>query len=132
MKKLLLFATAIVLIAAVSSSCKKDKQTTAQKVQHNWTLVSETDNSHDVSGDNIDTTAGVQGDFINFNVNGTLTSQFDGAADNGIYILTSDTEISINGIAFTIKTLTATQFVLYFKQVLSSTDYVETTINLKR
>ena len=132
MKKVFLFTTAIILLTLVFSSCKKDKaQTTTQKVQHNWTFVSETDNSHDATGDNIDTIAGIQGDFVNFNANGTLTSQFDGSADSGIYIVSSDTEISIDTEVFTIKTLTDTQFVLYAKEG-SATEYDETTITLKR
>lgn len=101
-------------------------------MQHNWTVVNEIDNSHDASGDNIDTIAGVSGDFINFNSNGTFTSQFDGSTDNGTYSLISDTQISLNGQTFTIKTLTDTQFVLYGKDVISATEYDESTINLKR
>ena len=56
MKKVFLFTTAIILLAAVFSSCKKDKkQTTAQKVQHNWTVINEIDNFHDATGDDITT-----------------------------------------------------------------------------
>jgi hypothetical protein len=133
MKKVFLFTTAIILLTLVFSSCKKDKaQTTAQKVQHNWNFVSVIDNSHDATGDDITTTNGVSGDFMNFVSNGTISSQFDGEASGGIYTIPNDTEILIDGQTFTIKTLTDTQFVLYIKDVISATDYDEETINLKR
>ncbi|MEP6927235.1 MAG: hypothetical protein ABI834_06335 [Ginsengibacter sp.] len=133
MKKVFLFATTVILLASVLSSCKKDKaETTAQKVQHNWTIVNEIDNFHDASGDHIDTINGVAGDFINFNSNGTVTSHFDGSDDSGNYSLLNDTQISINGLTFTIKTLTDSQLVLYVKDVISSDEYDEETINLKR
>lgn len=131
MKKVFVFTTAIILLASVFSSCKKDKQSTAQKLQHNWTIVSEIDNFHDASGDDITTTVGVQGDFINFNANGTITSQFDGSSDSGIYVLISDSQISINGQTLTINTLTDSQFVLYAKEG-TATQYTEITINLTR
>ena len=132
MKKILPLATAIFLLGMLSLSCKKAKETTAQKLQHKWTIISEVDNSHDSGGDNIDTSVGVPGDFLNFNANGTVASQFEGAADNVSYSLISDTEISISGETFTIKTLNDTQLVLYIKNVVSATDYDESTINLKR
>ena len=132
MKKILSLIAPIILLSLISFSCKKTKETTAQKLQHKWTIVSEVDNSHDSGGDDIDTSVGVPGDFLNFNANGTVTSQFEGAADNVTYSLISDTEISISGETFTIKTLNDTQLVLYVKDVISATDYDESTINLKR
>ena len=66
MKKVFLCTTAIILIASVFTSCKKDKaETAAQNVQHNWTLVRVVHNSHDANGDNINTTAAASGDFMN-------------------------------------------------------------------
>ena len=133
MKKVLLFTTAIILMASVFSSCKKNKsETTSQKVQHNWTLVSIIDNSHDASGDNIVTTAAVSGDFMNFNTNGTATFQIDATPGTSSYSIVSDTQILLATETFTIKTLTSTQLVLYIKDVISATDYDEETINLKR
>jgi hypothetical protein len=131
MKKVFLFTMATILLASVFTSCKKDKQTTAQKLQHNWTFINEIDNSHDASGDNIDTIAGVTGDFFNFSSNGTVSSQFDGSTDTVPYTLMSDTQVSVIGEVFTIKTLTDTQLILYAKDG-SATEYDETTINLKR
>ncbi len=129
-KKFLIFAS-IILSASVLFSCKKDKETTAQKVQHNWTIVSEIDNFHDASGDNRDTTISVPGDFINFNSNGNYTSQFQGTSSSGIYSIISSSQIIIDGDTATIKTLTDSQFVLYAKQG-TATEYDEITINLKR
>jgi hypothetical protein len=133
MKKVFLFTTAMVLLAAVFSSCKKNKtETTTQKLQHNWTLVSIIDNSHDASGDDIVTTTATAGDFMNFNANGTATFQFDATPGTVSYSIISDTEILLATETFTVKTLTNTQLVLYVKDVISATDYDEETINLKR
>lgn len=132
MKKIFSLATAIVLLSLVFFSCKKAKETTSQKLKHKWTIVSEVDNSHDSGGDDINTSVGIAGDFLNFNANGTVTSQFEGSADTSTYSLISDTEISISGETFTIKTLSDTQLVLYVRNTISATDYDESTVNLKR
>ena len=133
MKKVFLCTTAIILIASVFTSCKKDKaQTTTQKVQHNWTLVSVVDNSHDANGDNIDTTAAVSGDFMNFSSNGTVSLQVGGQPGTVSYSMVSDTQLLFATETFTIKTLTDTQLVLYIKDAISATDYDEETINLQR
>jgi hypothetical protein len=132
MKKVFLFTTAIILLTIVFTSCKKNKtETVTQRVQHNWTLVSIIDNSHDVSGDNFDT-SGIAGDFVNFNANGTAALQIEGQTGTVSYSITSDTQILLATQTYTIKTLTDTQLILYTKEVISSTDYDEETINLKR
>jgi ABC-type oligopeptide transport system substrate-binding subunit len=131
MKKVL-FTVSVILLALISSSCKKDKETTAQKLQHNWTIVSEVDNSHDASGDNINTITAASGDYVNFSSNGTVTSQFNGFTSTAAYSLISDTQISIDGETFTIKVLSGSQLVLYIKDDTSATEYDETTLNLKR
>lgn len=132
MKKLLLFVL-ITMTAMSFSSCKKDKtETTTEKVQHKWTLVSVVDNYHDSSGDDITTTPGSTGDYITFNSNGTVTTVVSGATESGNYSITSDTQITIEGDIYTIKKLTGSEFVLYSKTDISSTEYEEVTINLKR
>jgi len=133
MKKVFLCTTAIILIASVFTSCKKDKaQTATQKVQHNWTLVNVVDNSHDANGDNIQTTTAASGDFMDFKSNGTVSFQIDGQPGTVSYSMVSDTQLLFATETFTIKTLTDTQLVLYIKDVVSATDYDEETINLSR
>ncbi len=134
MKKILLFTAFITLISLSFTSCKKkDKEeTTTEKVQHKWTLVTVVSNSHDAGGDNIITIPGSPGDYINFNSNGTYTSFTGGTSDSGNYSIVSDSQISIDGDVYTIKTLTSAQFVLYFKDEISATEYDEATINLSR
>lgn len=132
MKKIFLTAITLIVFGALFFSCKKDKESTAKKLQHNWSIVNEIDNFHDASGDHMDTIPGVAGDYINFSSNGTVTSQFDGTSDNSTYTLTDDTHIVVNSASYTIKTLTDKQFVLYIRQDLSSTEYEEQNINLKR
>ena len=133
MKKIFLFATGVILLGSAFTSCKKkDKpETVAQKLQHNWIVVNVITNYHDASGDNIENIPGTSADFINFNANGTVTSHFDGSDDNGTYAVISDTQVSINGQTYTIKTISSTQLVLYAKEG-TATQYDEITINLKR
>jgi hypothetical protein len=133
MKKILLFTTAIVLLAFSFSSCKKkDKETTAVKIQHQWTIVNYIDNNHDAGGDNIETTNPTSGDFINFSSDGTANFQLDGATGTSSYSLIGDTQILLGTETYTIKTLTDTQLTLYSKDVISSTEFEEFTVNMIR
>lgn len=133
MKKAFRLAVAILLLASIFPACKKDKaQTATQKVQHNWTLVSIVDNSHDASGDDIQTTNGISGDYMNFSSGGTVTFQITGQMGTSSYSMVNDTQILLATETYTIKILTNSQLVLYVKDVTSSTDYDEETINLKR
>ncbi len=132
MKKVFLFSFLFILLAFVFSSCKKDSpQTTAQKLQHTWSIITVTTNEHDGS-DDIMTYKGEAGDFITFSSDGTLTSFSDGTSEKVPYVLTDDTHISIAGDTYTIQTLTNSILTLYFKQVISNTQFYEETINLKR
>ncbi|MEO7121002.1 MAG: hypothetical protein ABIY62_07895 [Ginsengibacter sp.] len=133
MRKKSLFLTTLVLAVFFFTSCKKDKpQTTVQKVQNKWTYVNSVENDHDSTGDHITTTPGASGDYIQFNSDGTVISVVDGQSDSVSYSVISDTQISIDSELYTIKTLSSNQFVLYFKQTVSSTEYSEVTINLKK
>ena len=133
MKKVFLFTTAVILLISIFSSCKKDKaQTTAQKVQHKWAVVSIIDNSHDATGDYADTLTGTSDDFMNFSSNGTATIQIQGQSSPFSYSIISDSQILLATETYTIETLTDAQLVLYVKDVISSTEYDEETINLKR
>src|SRR5664279_2375195 len=122
MKKVILSTTAIILLASLFLSCaKKDKpETVSQKLQHNWTIINEIDNSHDASGDHIETMTAITGDYINFSSTGTVTSQFRGLPGSATYSLINDTQILINGRTSTIKTLTDTQLVFYDKEEISA------------
>ncbi|MDQ2721517.1 MAG: hypothetical protein M3Z26_17405 [Bacteroidota bacterium] len=134
MKKLLSIAISLIFLTFIFSCGKKDQpQTTAQKVQNKWTIVNIIDNTHDSSGDQRDTIVGTPGvDFFNFGANGSLTGHLMGGDANGNYSIVSNTQISINGQVFTINALTGSQFVLYGKNVVSTTEYDEETINMKR
>jgi hypothetical protein len=133
MKKAFLLTASFILLALVFSSCKKEKtKTTTEKLQYNWTIVNYVENYHDASGDNIETTNASTGDFMNFGANATMTFQIYGQTGTGPYSLTSDTQLLIAAGTFTIKTLNDTQLVLYSKEVYSSTEYDEVTINLTK
>lgn len=134
MKNFFLLTAFITLVSFSFTSCKKkDKvETTTEKVQHKWTLVNVVSNSHDSGGDHIITIPGSAGDYVDFNSNGTYTSLTGGTSDSGNYSVVSDSQISIDGDVYTIKTLTSAQFVLYLKDETSATEYDEATINLSR
>lgn len=138
MKKLLLSTASFILLAFVFSACKKNKeetaQTVAQKLQYNWTIDNYIYNYHDADGDERDTIPGVPGDFMNFKADGTLTTHFEGEEGNGIYLVISNTQVSINGQTFTIKSLTSTQLVIYSKGIDPDFpgEYEEETLNLSR
>lgn len=133
MRKKSFFLATLILTVFIFSSCKKDKtQTTAQKVQYKWTYVNSVENDHDASGDDISTTPGAAGDYVQFNSNGTVISMIDGQSDTVSYSVISDSQISIDSELYTIKALSSSQLVLYYKQTISSTEYSEVTLNLKR
>lgn len=132
MKRTNLFTIAILSLSLFFLSCKKDKESTTEKLQHTWTIQSTVENTHDSSGDDIVTTPGTSGDFITFNSDGTVTSHLDGTDDSGQYVVLNDNEVTIEGETFTIKTLTSNTLVLYVKLSSSDTDYDEITINAKR
>jgi hypothetical protein len=67
-----------------------------------------------------------------FNSNGTVTSFMDNQTDTSTYSVISDTQIAIDNELYTIKTLSSNQLVLYVKEITSTTEYSELTINLKR
>jgi hypothetical protein len=133
MKKIFQLTAFIMLVGISMISCKKDKaETTAQKIQHKWTVVSSVDNYHDASGDDISTTPGDTGDYVNFASDGSVTTLFNGTSNSGSYSIISDTQMTIETETYTIKTLTSTQLVLYAKEDIATGEYEEFTINLKR
>jgi hypothetical protein len=67
-----------------------------------------------------------------FNSNGTVTSFMDNQTDTSTYSVISDTQIAIDNELYTIKILSSNQLVLYVKEITSTTEYSELTINLKR
>ena len=139
MKKTLLVIIPFFVFACIFSSCKKDKAkeaTTAEKVQYKWSIVSIVDHYHSATdGDDTQTSPGTTDDYINFGSDRNVITHFLGADDTEVYSITSDTQITIGSGSgaeiYTIKTLTASQFVLYTKET-DGGDYEEITINLKK
>ncbi len=133
MKKVFLFTTAVLLLSVFFVSCKKDKlETVTQELQHNWSIESTIDNSHDSKGDHTVNTPGTSEDFLKFNSDFTAAWHIEKSGDAGTYSIINDHEVSINGRVFTIKTLNDKTLVLYINESYSSTDYTELTINATR
>ena len=126
---------AILLMASVLHSCKKDKkQTTTQKVQVKWSVESIIDHEHDPFLDTNITTLGTTADYIDFRTDGKVYSSVDGGQDTSAYALSGDTSIIIvNNGSFTIQSLTDHVLKLYGRADDPSTSsYFEETLNLKK
>jgi|GEM_PF-1756946 len=130
--------TIIALIAVFSlAGCKKDKEkTTAEKIQAKWSLVSQSlivtptaTGSNTISS----TMPGKAGEYIEFLSNGKVNIQQNGEAlETTTYTIDSDAQITIDGEAFQIKTLTDNSLVLYSNDTSNSNETIQTTITLSR
>ena len=121
----------LILIVFSFTACKKKQVTltTAEKVQGTWQLQSEIYHQNVGGVDFSDTTLG-NGATIEFRNDNKVYSDIQGQKDTSVYILTGDTQITLNGTdTYDIKSLTSNLFVLYTKQTQGS-DYYEGTITL--
>ncbi len=132
MKLKLFFSLFLSLFILSFSACnKKDKETTATRLQHKWTVLSIVEHDHINGEDETDTTPGEAGDYIEFQSNGQATFYLDGETQNVAYSLQSDNKILFGGATFDIKSLTDNSLILYSKEQ-DGADYYEITINLSR
>jgi hypothetical protein len=134
MKKIFSLSIVIALMILFFSSCKKKdaEQTTQQKIQNNWTVVSSVDTYYDAGESDTETTIASPGDFINFGDNGIATYQVDGETGSFAYSLLADNKLILGINTFDIKTLTNAELILYAKETISATEYAESTINLRK
>lgn len=116
------------------SGCKKsDKpQTTIEKIQGKWKLVTDEENDHVAGQDNITIDHGGPGDIVDFRTDGTLFSDFMGVQNTSTYTLSGDTKIIFDGTqVFDIITITSNSFIFHSKEITGS-DFYEITITLKK
>lgn len=137
MKKIFLFTISFILLAFVFSSCKKDKvekqETVAQKLQHKWAVDGYTSLTHDSNGDETETYVGVAGDYMDIKPDGTYEIKMEGDLVTETYsLINDDTQILVDGVHVTIKTLTGSKLVLYSKQQFSVDEYYEFTLTLSK
>lgn len=134
-----LYATSWIIFFVIAmttfiSGCKKSdkQQTTIEKIQGKWQLVTDEENDHFAGQDNITIDHGGPGDIVDFRTDGTLFSAFMNVQNTSTYTLSGDTKIIFDGTqVFDIIKLTSNSFIFHSKEITGS-DYYEITITLKK
>lgn len=132
MKKSLFVALASILVVA---GCKKENQESSQaSLVGNWTQDSSVQKYYD-NGNLVlnvrNPSIGVVYDFQN---NGNLVITVPGSSQGAPtpYSIKPDSKVEMNGMVWEIKSLTNSNSVLFRKDIISSHEYVELFIYLKR
>jgi hypothetical protein len=136
MKKFIKSMAVATLMVCLFPACKKTDtqvpQTTLQKIQAKWQLVTYQENDHFSGMDHIQSLTGGSDDYLDFRTDGKVYVSVFGSIDTSTYALSGDTKIVIDGSFITeIKTLTQNSFVLYSKDV-SGSDFLEQTFTMKK
>ncbi len=114
---------------------KEESETTAQKVQHRWTLVSVIDYNYVDSSttlDYIDTIIGSNpANYVEFRADNTASAQIDGDTETFSYSILSDNMIVFDGDDFVITTLNANTFIMTYAD-REDIPYYDNVITMKR
>jgi hypothetical protein len=136
MKKFITSTALVLLAISFLSACKKSnkQQTTLEKIQGKWQLVTDVENDHVNGQDDITTYTGDPGDIIDFRADGKAYFNIIGTGDMDTlaYTVSGDTKIEFEGTQFDIITLTSNSFILHDKEVIAGSDFFEETITLKK
>jgi len=98
-----------------------------------WMFVSKTINHHYLDKDNINITPASSGDYFSFTTDGKLLLRLLGFDDNSTYSILPNNKILLYGAdTFDIKTLSATQLILYRKDVVAAENYYEETYTFQK
>ena len=126
-----------VIIALIS--CKKKNTDDAAynaaiaKLVGKWNFVNSVTNQYHTNADHITTVPGSSGDHMDFTSNGRVNLSLFSNRDTSKYTLIGDRKLVFDDVDnFDLKTLTATELVLYRKIVYSASAYKEETYNLKK
>jgi hypothetical protein len=122
MKKLLLFA--MVLATVAMTSCSKSSSTPT--LVGKWNIASLVTSASGYT----DTYTGVSTDYADFKSNGTVTTFVDGELSTSSYSV-SGTNAVIDGVDYTITTLTTSAATLYHTEGTGSSRF-QVTINLRK
>jgi len=118
-----------------NATTPKESETTAQKVQHRWTLVSVIDYNYVDSSttiDYIDTIiASNPANYVEFRADNTASAQIDGDQETFSYSILSDNRIVFDGDDFVITTLNANTFIMTYAD-REDIPYYDNVITLKR
>lgn len=126
------------LVAAALVACKKDTSnpapTTSQQLQAKWHYVSSVINNYYSGAPHMITLTGNATDYADFRNDGKLYSFTLGSYDTAAYAILSDSKLWIDTPQdeFEIRTLTGSDCVLYNKEVISATEFTETTVTLHK
>ena len=133
MKKFIISVMLVSMVIFYLQACKKsDKpQTTIEKIQGKWQLVTDVQNDHIAGQDDITTDTGGPGDIVDFRTDGKVYTSIQGGQDTSTYTLSGDTKIVLDGTPFDIITLTSNSFIFHNKEITGS-DFYEVTITLKK
>ncbi len=139
MKKNIIAITIVAMAIIYLPACKKssdiqpEPQTTFQKIQAKWQLVTHYENDHFAGVDHIKNTTGTATDYLDFRTDGKIYASFFGYRDTVTYSLINDTQLLIDGTnKYDIKTLTSNSFIIYGKDVSSNGDFLEETFTMKK
>ena len=122
MKKLLLFAMLLSTVAMTSCS----KSSSSPSLVGKWKVVNLVSSSSGYT----DTYTGLSSDYVEFKTNGTVTSFVDGELTTTSYSV-SGTNAVIDGVDYSITTLTTSAATLYHTEGSGSSRY-QVTINLRK
>lgn len=139
MNKVFILSLSILVFFA---SCGKDKtnttttETTTQKLQHKWNVVSIKDIQYiGSSTTQIDTIVdyGIAGDYIDFSNNNIAYTRIAGSNDTFLYSVINDTKIMFDFDTFTINTLSATDLKLtYYGREINPVNNWDNVLTLNR
>ncbi|MER3499134.1 MAG: hypothetical protein C4308_11125 [Chitinophagaceae bacterium] len=124
----------LLISSVILLSCKKDKQSTKEKLQGKWTMKSIVENHYYSGSSHIHTYPASPGDYLDFRSNNTVIISLGGSVDTLTYGLPDDNHLWIDDPAelYEIKTLTKSQFVIANRDDDPNGDYYEVTINMEK
>jgi hypothetical protein len=140
-KKVLFFAAFVISTTYFLSACSKNSvDTNAAEISRiktlltaKWMFVNYTTNHHYANNDNLNITSASLGDYMSFTGDNKLILRLLNFDDVSTYSVLPNNRIILYGVyAFDIKTLSATQLVLYQKNVVSTEDYYEETYTFQK
>ena len=127
-----------VFALCILSACKKDTDDKAynaalEKLIGKWTFVNATTNQRYSNADHLTTVSAEPGDYMDFTNGGKVNLRFFGVPDISKFTLIKNTHLVFDDVdKFDLKTLTATELVLYRKIIYSAAAYKEETYFLKK
>ena len=128
----------VLLLSMGFIACKKESttqpKTTQEKLLGKWNYVSTVSNIVFGGSSQTMTNTGAAGDYVDFRNDGKVYSYITGSRDTAAYSIINDSKMWIDNASdtFDIRVLTENNLQLYHKEIYSATDYIESTVKMKR